>query len=90
MLPVKNYMRRQIYRLAWPVILEMSVVMLVSVVVTAMVGRFGAASLAAVGLATMVQFSSAMVFAAAGTGSAAIVAREVGAGNRDAVRAVTG
>ncbi len=87
---VKNYMQRQIYRLAWPVILEMSGIMLVSVVVTAMVGRFGAASLAAVGLATMVQFSSAMVFAAAGTGSAAIVAREVGAGNRDAVRAVTG
>lgn len=90
MLPVKSYMRRQIYRLAWPVILEMSGVMLVSVVVTAMVGRFGAVSLAAVGLATMVQFSSAMVFAAAGTGSAAIVAREVGAGNWDDVRAVTG
>ncbi|HWQ60728.1 MAG TPA: MATE family efflux transporter [Negativicutes bacterium] len=90
MLPVKSYMQRQIYRLAWPVILEMSGVMLVSVVVTAMVGRFGAASLASVGLATMVQFSSAMVFAAAGTGSAAIVAREVGAGNRDAVRTVTG
>jgi putative MATE family efflux protein len=90
MLPVKAYMRRQIYRLAWPVILEMSVVMLVSVIVTAMVGRFGAVSLAAVGLATMVQFSSAMIFAAAGTGSAAIVSREMGAGNWAAVRAVTG
>ncbi len=90
MLPVKAYMRRQIFRLAWPVILEMSAVMLVSVVVTAMVGQFGAVSLASVGLATMVQFSSAMVFAAAGTGSAAIVSREVGAGNWAAVRAVTG
>ncbi len=90
MLSVKAYMRRQIFRLAWPVILEMSVIMLVSVVVTAMVGRFGAVSLASVGLATLVQFSSAMVFAAAGTGSAAIVSREVGAGNWDAVRAVTG
>jgi putative MATE family efflux protein len=90
MLPVKTYMRRQIIRLAWPVILEMSAVMLVSIVVTAMVGRFGAVSLASVGLATIVQFSSAMVFAAAGTGSAAIIAREVGAGNWDAVRAVAG
>ncbi len=90
MLPVKAYMRRQIYRLAWPVILEMSGIMLVSVVVTAVVGRFGAVSLAAVGLATMVQFSSAMIFAAAGTGSAAIVSRETGAGNWAAVRAVTG
>lgn len=90
MLPVKAYMRRQIFRLAWPVILEMSGIMLVSVVVTAMVGQFGAVSLAAVGLATMVQFSSAMIFAAAGTGAAAIVARETGAGNLGAVRTVTG
>lgn len=90
MLPVKAYMRRQIFRLAWPVILEMSGIMLVSVAVTAMVGQFGAVALAAVGLATMVQFSSAMIFAAAGTGAAAIVARETGAGNSDAVRVVTG
>jgi putative MATE family efflux protein len=55
-----------------------------------MVGSLGAVSLAAVGLATMVQFSTAMIFAAAGTGAAAIVAREVGAGNWDEVRVVTG
>jgi Na+-driven multidrug efflux pump len=60
------------------------------VLVTAMVGNFGAVSLAAVGLATMVQFSSAMIFAAAGTGAAAIVAREAGAGNWAGVRTITG
>jgi len=89
-LAVKTYMRRQIFRLAWPVILEMSGIMLVSILVTVMVGSFGAVALAAVGLATMVQFSSAMIFAAAGTGAAAIVARETGAGNWDEVRTVTG
>ncbi|MDR3588086.1 MAG: MATE family efflux transporter [Negativicutes bacterium] len=90
MVTVKTYMRRQIFRLAWPVILEMSGIMLVSILVTVMVGSFGAIPLAAVGLATMVQFSSAMIFAAAGTGAAAIVARETGAGNWAEVRTVTG
>lgn len=90
MLAVKTYMRRQIFRLAWPVILEMSGIMAVSILVTVMVGSFGAVALAAVGLATMVQFSSAMIFAAAGTGAAAIVARETGAGNWAEVRTVTG
>lgn len=90
MINVKQYMRQQIFRLAWPVILEMLGIMLVSVLVTAMVGRLGAISLSAVGLATLVQFSTAMIFAAAGTGAAAIVSREVGAGNWDGVRIVTG
>lgn len=90
MLPTNSYMRQQILRLAWPVILEMFGTMMVGVLTTAMVGSFGAASLAAVGLATMVQLASAMVFAAAGTGAAAIVARETGAGNWLQVRTVTG
>ena len=83
-------MRREILRLAWPVVLEMSGTMLVGVLTTAMVGSFGAASLAAVGLATMVHMATAMVFAAAGTGAASIVAREMGAGNWQQVRTVTG
>ncbi|HMM21979.1 MAG TPA: MATE family efflux transporter [Selenomonadales bacterium] len=90
MFPVKAYMRRQIFRLAWPVVLEMLGVMLVSISITAMMGRFGAVALGAVGLATLIQASSAMVFAAAGTGAAAIVSREVGAGNWEAVRIITG
>jgi putative MATE family efflux protein len=83
-------MRRRILQLAWPVILEMSGIMLVGVATTAMVGSFGAASLSAVGLATMMQLATAMVFAAAGTGAAVIVARETGAGNWQEVRMVTG
>jgi putative MATE family efflux protein len=90
MFNIKAYMRRQIIRLAWPVILEMSAIMMVGILVTAMVGNLGAVSLAAVGLATMVQISSSLVFAAAGTGAAAIVAREVGADNWPVVTKVTG
>ena len=87
---IEDYMRRQIIKLAWPVILEGAGVMAVGVLITAMVGRLGAVALAAVGLATMLQFSTAMVFAAAGTGAAAIVARESGAGNWREVRNITG
>lgn len=83
-------MRRQVIKLAWPVILEGAGIMAVGVLLTAMVGRLGAISLAAVGLANMLQFSTAMVFAAAGTGAAAIVARETGAGNWREVRSITG
>lgn len=87
---LRRYMYMRIWRLAWPVILEMVGVMLAGVIITAMVGKLGAVSLAAVGLATLVQFSVTMVFSAAGTGAAAIVAREVGAGNCQMVRMIAG
>ncbi|MCX7781611.1 MAG: MATE family efflux transporter [Negativicutes bacterium] len=86
----RRYMYKKIWQLAWPVILEMTGVMLAGVIITAMVGKLGAVSLSAVGLATLVQFSAIMIFSAAGTGAAAIVARETGAGNAAAVRAVAG
>ena len=89
-LSIKEYMHRQIIKLAWPVIFEGVVIVAVNVLVTAMVGRLGAVPLAAVGLATMMQFSAAMVFAAAGTGAAAIVARETGACHWREVRKITG
>lgn len=90
MLPFNQYMRIRIWNLTWPVILEMSGMMLAGTLVTAMVGHLGAASLAAVSLAIMVQMASTMVFAAAGTGAAAIVSREAGANNYAAVRAISG
>lgn len=89
-LSIKEYMYRQIIKLAWPVIFEGVVIMAVNVSVTAMVGQLGAVELAAVGLAIMMLFSAAMIFAAAGTGAAAIVARETGAGRSWEVRKITG
>ena len=90
MLPVNQYMRLRIWALTWPVILEMSGQMLAGTVVTAMVGHLGAISLAAVGLAIMVQMAATLTFAAAGTGAAAIISREAGAGNYQAVRRIAG
>lgn len=87
---IRDYMWRQIIKLAWPVIFEGVIIMAVNVLLTAMVGRLGAVPLASVGLAVMMQFASALVFAAAGTGAAAIVARETGAGRWQEVRSITG
>ncbi|HHV56422.1 MAG TPA: MATE family efflux transporter [Firmicutes bacterium] len=74
---------RRIWYLAWPAILEMGLHMLVEVVDTAMVGRLGARELAAVALGGRVVFSVIFVFAAVGTGAAALVARAVGAADRE-------
>ena len=87
---LKITMRWQVLSLAWPVVLEMSGVMIAGVMTTAMVGRLGAVALTAVGIATMVQFASAMVIAAFGTGASAIVGKESGAGDWDEVRRTTG
>ena len=90
MLPVNQYMRMRIWSIAWPVVLEMSGQMLAGTLVTAMVGHLGPVSLSATGLAIMVQMASTMVFAAAGTGAAAIVSREAGADHRAMVRTIAG
>lgn len=90
MLPVNQYMRRRIWSLSWPVILDLSGQMLAGTLVTAMVGHLGATSLAAVSLAVIIQIAATMTFAAAGTGAAAIISREAGAGNCQAVRSISG
>lgn len=87
---ISLYMRGQIIKLVWPAILEGVGIMLVGVLTTAMVGRLGAVSLSAVGLATLVQMAAAIIFAAAGTGSAAIVARYKGAKKWNQVQEVAG
>ena len=87
---LRKTLQWQVVTLAWPVVLEMSGIMIAGVVTTAMVGRLGAVSLTAVGVATMVQFASAMVIAAFGTGASAIVGRESGAGQWSQVRRTTG
>ncbi|MEG6586564.1 MATE family efflux transporter [Dendrosporobacter sp. 1207_IL3150] len=90
MLPIKRYMQIQIISLAWPVVLEMVWIMVVNILLTAMVGSFGAVALASVGLSGLVQFSTAMIFAAAGTGSSALISREWGAKNNHEVRVIAG
>ncbi|HHW91243.1 MAG TPA: MATE family efflux transporter, partial [Firmicutes bacterium] len=72
-------LRKRLLMLAWPAILEMVLHMMVGIVDTAMVGRLGPQELAAVGLGSRILFSVVFVFAAMGTGAAALVARAVGA-----------
>ncbi len=78
---MKKYMIRRIATLAWPVVVEMIFLVIGGVLTTAMVGRFGPVVVAAVGLATMLQITCAMVISSAGTGAGALVARNFGAKN---------
>ena len=70
--------RRKILNLAWPAIVENLLHTMVGMVDTAMVGRLGAASLAATGLGNQISMLGLTVFSALATGSTALVARHIG------------
>ena len=80
----------QIWHLSWPVILEMISLLAGGFFLTAMVGQFGAVGQAAVGLTMTLQFATALVVSAAGTGAGVLVAREVGARHPEKVRELAG
>lgn len=71
---------RIIWNLAWPVIVTMSIESLVGLVDMVMVGRLGAAAVAGVGVGVQVLNAMTTVMFAVGTGTLAVVARHVGAG----------
>jgi putative MATE family efflux protein len=73
-----------IWALAWPVIATFSLESLVALVDTLMVGRLGAAAVAAVGVGTQIMGAVAVTMTAVGTGTLALVARHVGAREREA------
>ncbi len=72
---------RDVRRLAWPAIGEMVLNMFVWIVDTAMVGHLGAYALSAVGLGGSVYWTAVWVSCAVATGTSAMVARAVGAGD---------
>jgi putative MATE family efflux protein len=72
-----------IWSLAWPAIATFGLESLVGLVDMVMVGRLGAAALAGVGVGTQIFYAVAVVMIAVGTGTVALVARHVGAGERD-------
>lgn len=86
----KKYMLNHIGTLAWPVIVEMTCLVIGGVLTTAMVGRFGAVEVASVGLATLLQITSSMIIAAAGTGAGALVSRASGARDMEKARHIAG
>ena len=69
--------------LAWPAIIENLLVMSVGIADTAMVGRLGAASLASVDLANRLIMFALAIFSAILIGTTAVVARSIGAGDRN-------
>lgn len=83
-------MRRKILALAWPAVLEMMLYMLLDIVDVAFVGRLGARPLAAVSLGAQIYFTVLFVFSALSTGATTLIARAIGAGDRDLVSRVAG
>lgn len=79
---------RLIWALAWPVIVTFTLESLVGLVDLLMVGRLGAAPVAGVGVGTQIFHCVAVVMAAVATGTVALVARHVGAGERSQAEAV--
>lgn len=74
----KADLRKDIYGLAWPSIIEQLLIMLVGIVSTIFVGRLGKEELAAAGIVNNIIFFYQAMFAALSTGATAIVAREIG------------
>ena len=72
-------LRRRVFGLAWPAVLEMLLHMSTWVVDTALVARLGSVPLAAVALGGQIFYMFAFVFGSAGVGATALVARYVGA-----------
>ena len=71
----------QVLRLAYPVILGMTSFTLLSFVDTAMLGRVGAAPLAASGIAGVLVFGILLTFSGMGVGVQTVTARRFGEGN---------
>jgi putative MATE family efflux protein len=79
----KRATRRAVLILAWPAIIEMLLQMMVGLFDTAMVGRLGASALAAVGLGAQVSMIFMTIFSSLTTGTVALVARAIGAGQEE-------
>ncbi len=75
--------RNQIFKLAIPAIMEMTLHTLVWTADTAMVGRLNPASISAVNLGSQIMFTMSNIFGALGIGATAMVSRQIGANNRE-------
>ena len=82
-LPPVEGMRAEVWALAWPVILSFALDSILGLAAMLMVGRLGAEAVGAVGLATQILGAVRAGIAAVGTGTIALVARYIGANDRD-------
>ncbi len=84
-----NKLKKGIFILAWPAVLEMMLHMTVGVADTAMVGRLDKASLGAVSLSAQIFFNTCFIFAAISIGTTALVARCFGGKEYEELKKVT-
>jgi len=82
-LPSPKRLRGEIWALSWPVILSFGLDSILGLTSILMVGRLGAEAVGAVGLGTQVLGAVRAGINAVGTGTVALVARDIGAGDRD-------
>ncbi len=73
-----NFIPARVFQLAYPVMLGMMTQVILNIVDTAMVGRLGAASLAATGLGSMAFLVISLSFESLGTGTQILVSRRWG------------
>src|SRR6202046_566930 len=87
-LPPIERIRFEVWALAWPVILSFGLDSILGLSSIMMAGRLGADAVGAVGLATQILGAVRAGIAAVGTGTVALVARYIGANDRDSAEGV--
>lgn len=87
-LPPVESMQSEVWALAWPVILSFALDSILGLASMVMVGKLGAEAVGAVGLATQLLGAVRAGIAAVGTGTVALVARYIGANDRDGAEEV--
>lgn len=77
--PTDQELRKEVIQLAWPVIVENTLMTLVGMADMIMVGSLGPAAIASIGLSNSPIFFATAIFGAISVGSTALVARHIGA-----------
>ncbi|MFC5527955.1 MATE family efflux transporter [Cohnella yongneupensis] len=74
-----------LFALTWPIFIELALNLLMGIVDTFMLGRYDDKAVAAVGVVNQLNNTMILLFAVVATGTTILIARKIGAGNRDEV-----